>query len=736
MIYGALPGEWSQLDLVLELTEDLLPVVSNPNAVPAPESSIKQPGKLPSIYRQDGHMVGIGKWTEKVSTSREVSRWANVPDYGICLQTRLVRAIDVDVDEPLEAGDIEATIQDYLRLSLPIRRRGNSSKFLLLFKMPGDFTKRRFKTAGGVIEFLAGGQQCVVSGVHVSGVRYEFDGGLPDYIPHLSDQQFENLWLHLNEKFGIEASVESRKGVAPAKPRTMDDVKDPLVYFLESEGWVLGYHRSGRVDIRCPWQDEHSSDTGDTATSYYPAGVGGFDRGHYKCLHAHCMNRTDGEFKDAIGWSIEGFEEIDDFTPATIDQDGNVISEIDVAKAPIPDEINTHRLTNEKSKQSWIPVNYTTVYLAMKYPAVCGMYIRYDAFRAELTRAKAGRWQPFSDEDYVHIQRNIETSMAPYQKIPMEMCKACVKTYAKDAEIDTAAEWIRSLCWDGTPRVARFLTEYIGAEDSPYTQAVSKYFWSAMAGRMVSPGVKADMAPIAVGKQGARKTTLLSAIPPERDMFFELDMSKDDDDIARELRGKILGELSELKGIGQKANDHIKSFMSRQIEEHIPKYGEYAVRYARRCIFFGTTNDDEPLPPDSTGQRRWLPFKVIDGVKCGVEQFIELREQFFAEALCLFLQHGVMWQDAERLATVEHPTYEKSDPWEDAIHEFLFEGSMEKPPAADWPQGVRIGDILTEVLNIHLRDHSRPHMLRVGDILRKAGMKKTPRGGKKVWVRA
>ncbi|QRM19714.1 hypothetical protein GBK02_10020 [Dechloromonas sp. TW-R-39-2] len=322
--YGALPGEWEKLG-ALGLIDDLLPVVSDPTAVPAPESTIKQPGKLPSTYRRDGHMVGFAKWTEHHTTPRDVAKWSKDDRLGICLNTRLVRAIDVDVEDLDEAIDIEIDIAKFLGVALPIRRRSNSSKFLVLFKMPGDFTKRRFKTAGGVIEFLAGRQQAVVCGTHPSGVRYEFDGGLPDHIPQLSDQQFEDLWALLNAKFGTEASVEARKGIAPVKPRSMDDVNDPLVDYLEARGLVLDYHRSGRLDITCPFADDHTTDTGDTATSYYPAGVGGFDRGHYKCLHAHCMNRTDGEFKDAIGWSIEGFEELPEPTPEEADEQAEIM---------------------------------------------------------------------------------------------------------------------------------------------------------------------------------------------------------------------------------------------------------------------------------------------------------------------------------------------------------------------------------------------------------------------------
>jgi hypothetical protein len=54
-------------------------------------------------------------------------------DYGICLQTRLVRALDIDVSDPGEAEAIADVIEDF---GLPCRKRSNSPKRLFVFACP------------------------------------------------------------------------------------------------------------------------------------------------------------------------------------------------------------------------------------------------------------------------------------------------------------------------------------------------------------------------------------------------------------------------------------------------------------------------------------------------------------------------------------------------------------------------------------------------------------------------
>ena len=339
------------------------------------------------------------------------------------------------------------------------------------------------------------------------------------------------------------------------------------------------------------------------------------------------------------------------------------------------------------------------------------------------------------DSDYLLIRRNLENLKGyKFDPIPRELFRECVMFVAEKNSFDSQAIRVRSYVWDGVKRVETFLRDFFGAEDTPYTRAVSRYFWSAIAGRSLVPGVKADMAPIAIGRQGGRKTSLVQAIAPEPDMFAELDFSKSDDVIARELRGKVIAELGEMKGLGAKQNEHIKSFMSRTKEVWVPKYKEFATQYFRRSMMIGTTNEDEPLPEDETGHRRWLPFRVLDTAVCGVDKMHEMREQLWAEGVVLFDTHGVMWKDAEALAKPKHAEFRKTDAWEEILYEHLFGKEMGDTQLAYRDGGLSIQEVIRGGLNISPKDINQSVEKRVGRCLRAIGMKKVVRGNRKVWV--
>jgi len=176
--YGATPEEWDHFSKVLGLTEDLLPVVSNPKAVLSSKSSLTSLGKTPSLYNEHRQVVGIQKWPDHVATSEDIARWSAEPDYGICIITRNIRALDVDVEDPQSAEAIRGVLRE-MGWDCPERTRDNSSKFLVMFPLPGNLSKRVIPVEGGNIEFLATGQQFVACGTHPSGSRYEWKGGLP-----------------------------------------------------------------------------------------------------------------------------------------------------------------------------------------------------------------------------------------------------------------------------------------------------------------------------------------------------------------------------------------------------------------------------------------------------------------------------------------------------------------------------------------------------------------------------
>jgi len=274
-------------------------------------------GKTPSAYNRQGHVAGFAQWTQHRATAADIERWSKQPDYGICLQTRTVRAIDIDVTDAASANAIASRIAQ--RFTLPARKRSNSSKMLLAFSMPGEFAKRKFATEHGIVEFLATGQQFIAVGTHPSGARYEWLDGLPDEFPALTPDEFESLWADLVAEFAVEPATTS----APStRHQTLAGVfeSDPRAKWLRDNHLVKRLERDGRMHITCPWEDEHTSDSGDSATTYFPAHTNGYALGHYQCLHAHCEHRTDAEFDEALGYvdqdALNEFDVLGDTPPA------------------------------------------------------------------------------------------------------------------------------------------------------------------------------------------------------------------------------------------------------------------------------------------------------------------------------------------------------------------------------------------------------------------------------------
>lgn len=263
-----------------------------------------------------------------------------------------------------------------------------------------------------------------------------------------------------------------------------------------------------------------------------------------------------------------------------------------------------------------------------------------------------------------------------------------------------------------------FCHVYLNTEDTPYTRAVSRYIWSALAGRAFEPGCQADMAPVLVGAQGLRKTSALRAMAPRKEWFVELRVDDEkEDDMIRKMRGKCIAELSELSAVGKRDIESLKAFISRRDETWIAKYDEFASTFARGCLFFGTTNHMEFLV-DETGNRRWLPIIILG--MCDVDAIERDREKLWAAGVKLFKAHGVMWQDAERLAKEVHEKHMLPDAWRDAISHWLT--VEDEDGVSPLERGhVSTEDILLSGIGIDVKHRDKRTTNRVGSIMRQLG---------------
>ncbi|EGP43122.1 VapE domain-containing protein [Achromobacter insuavis] len=359
--------------------------------------------------------------------------------------------------------------------------------------------------------------------------------------------------------------------------------------------------------------------------------------------------------------------------------------------------------------------------MAARDPRCCNVVLAYDDFRAEIMAAPAGApgaWRQFEDADYTRMQIFMERG--GFKKITKETLRDAVWLVSIENRFDSAIEWARSLEWDGVPRVAAFLERYCGVKATPYARAVSRYMWSALAGRALEPGAKADMVPVLIGPQGARKSSGVAAMVPWPELFAEMDLADRDAEASRRMRGRLVIELAELKGLYSRDAEAIKAFITRRHEEWRPLYKEFNTIFPRRNLFIGTANVGEFLS-DDTGERRWLP--VVVGGLVDVEAIERDRLQLWAEGCAMFLAAGVDWHDAETLARDVHGDHKISDSWTPVVEQWLTSGDFEAvagEPGADLGRKavVQTHEVLIGALGFDAKNIKKGEERRVAAILK------------------
>lgn len=360
----------------------------------------------------------------------------------------------------------------------------------------------------------------------------------------------------------------------------------------------------------------------------------------------------------------------------------------------------------------------------------CGTSIVLDTFRDDILIHAPPR--PLTDTDYERL--GIWLEFNGFRTIAHENMRRSVALVADDNRVDSARDWLESLTWDGVARVERFLPDYFATADTPYTRAVSLYWWTAHAGRVLEPGCKADMVPILVGEQGVGKSTGVAAIAPAAENFVDVRLDHEDEEIARRIRGCLVGEIGELRGLSSRDAESIKQLITMTHDTWTPKYVERAHTVPRRIVFVGTTNSDEFLA-DETGNRRWLPVRVG---KVRVQAIRDDRLQLWAEARDLWRASGVAFGDAERLAKEEHATYMVSDVWDENITRWLEGGHPDdlggKSPARTAP--FTLAECLIGALGIESKSITKLHEMRTSRILRRLGCvrRQMRRGTERPWM--
>lgn len=332
--------------------------------------------------------------------------------------------------------------------------------------------------------------------------------------------------------------------------------------------------------------------------------------------------------------------------------------------------------------------------------------LRYNEARQQIELSIESEWRHWQDhhdtEAAIWLQRSWRLRVRPES-----VCQA-VQSLAQRYKCNPLADWLKSLVWDGVPRIERWLTTYANAKDTAYTRAAGACWLRSAVARALQPGVKADAMLVLEGLQEAGKSSLFRVIGGDYFTDDVHDLASKDAVMA--IARAWIVELPELSSLGRAEVELIKAFLSRQVDRIRPPYGRALVELPRRCIFGGTTNRSDYLK-DDTGNRRFWPVSVgtVD-----LDALRRDRDQLLAEAVESWTSGAPLWLDrevrAEHAEAVEQRRQE--DPWEEDIARYLLQKSS-----------VTSGDVLGS-LNIPTERRTRGDQMRVGQVLSRLGWRK------------
>lgn len=270
------------------------------------------------------------------------------------------------------------------------------------------------------------------------------------------------------------------------------------------------------------------------------------------------------------------------------------------------------------------------------------------------------------------------------------------------------SSYLMGLRWDRQPRLDTLFIDYLGAEDTPYTRAVTRKAFVAAVTRAIVPGRKYDNMLILCGPQGIGKSTILDKM--SRGWFNDSIRTFEGKEASELLQGVWIVEIAELDAFRQSDVSRIKQFLSQTTDRYRQAYGRNVSEFKRRCVFFGTCNNIDFLQ-DTTGNRRFWPVdtRVQKPVKDVFNDLTSAEiDQIWAEAYFRYVtgeQIFLTGDVAEAAATRQEAHRERS------IQEGVIADFIAKKIPDDWAKwkvdrrrDFWAGGIRAEESSIHLVD--------------------------------
>lgn len=322
--------------------------------------------------------------------------------------------------------------------------------------------------------------------------------------------------------------------------------------------------------------------------------------------------------------------------------------------------------------------------------------LRFDEFAQQITDNGVA----WTDARMIELKAWFERKWIT-DEVKTSVLREAVDAVAERYRFNPVREWLAGLEWDMIERLPTFFSDYCGASLTPYTSAAARSLFVSAVARIFRPGCKVDTMICLEGNQGIGKSKLVQAVFGST-WHCEITEAPGGLDFYQNLRGKWVGEFSELSAMGKVDQTRVKQALTQTHDTYRASYARHSHTYPRQFVFIGNTNKHEYLQ-DETGARRYLPIACTE---INVEAVEAIRDQLWAEAVTRF-HAGEKWWDIPGAEREQYARYQQ-DVWEEKI--------------ADWLRGklkVTVLEVMEECLALKTDRQGRSEQIRVGNILRR-----------------
>ncbi len=655
------------------------------------------------IHRHDAPVKNAGKrpignaWQQVAAeaTAAQVARW---PEGNTGLLCGEMVGVDIDVTAPDLAQQIEAAAREILGGD-PLRRIGKAPKVLLAYRAaePGpklETTELRLPDGQTAqVEIMGSGQQVVAFGIHPATLApYTWSGASPLDVPLASLPaaprakliEFRDEAERLIRAAGGRTDKEIKAAEKPATPRAPAAIAPKKANSSGGTDFFKQVNRAAldnldawvqRLLPTARWQPNATTPPG--AWRVASADLG---RSYEEDLSIHKNGIQD--FGPRKGMSacdvVMEFGGAPDVTAAAFMlcewmqrdpaefgwQDRKVKAQASPA-APRPEWLADCQTNSEGDPRG----NLFNAMLALRQDKRLAEVFRQDEMlRAPVIKDRTGTLRPVTDADVSKLQEFLQRE--GLETLGKDVVHQAVSLRATECAFHPVRDYLDGLQWDGTLRVEKWLSTYLGAEHGAYASKIGAMFLVAMVARVMQPGCKADYMMVLEGPQGARKSSVCRILGGTWFSDCLPDLDRDAVRVAQHLRGKWLIEIAEMSAMNKAESASLKAFITRPVEQFTPKYGRLEVIEPRQCVFIGTTNEASYLR-DETGGRRFWPVKVgaVD-----TDALARDRDQIFAEAVQMYRCGAEWWPSSSFEGQHIQPAQDRrfeADAWEEPIAEWL-----------------------------------------------------------------